>query len=120
MSRARHGAVRATLGIARRAALDKMAEDVVVLDLRRLCDFTDYFFVCHGSSRRQAQAISEHVEEKLREAGLRPGHVEGVQIGDWILMDYNEFVIHVFTRDKRLFYDLERLWGDAPKVRATR
>jgi ribosome-associated protein len=121
MSRPRRSALRAVLGEARRAALAKQAEDLVILDLRRLCDFTDFFIICHGNSRRQTQAIAEHVEEKLRAgAGRRPDHVEGLQQGDWILMDFGDFVLHVFTRERRLFYDLERLWGDAPKIRITR
>jgi len=108
------------LATARRAALDKQAEDMVILDLRGLCDFTDYFVICHGSTRRQAQAIADHIEEKLRAVGRRPDHVEGASPGDWILMDYVDFVVHIFTRERRAFYDLERLWGDAPKVRSTR
>jgi len=98
------------------AALDKKAEDVAVLDLTDLGSITDYFIVCHGRSSRQAQAISDRVEEKLREAKVRPGHIEGYEAGEWILMDYVDFVVHVFTQDKREYYDLERLWSDAPRL----
>ncbi len=101
------------------AALDKKAEDLVVLDLRGLCDFTDHFVVCHGSSTRQTAAIADAIEERLREkAGRSPRHVEGRRLGEWILMDYLDFVVHVFVDERRAFYSLERLWGDAPRVEA--
>ena len=96
------------------AARDKKAEDLVVLDLRNLSDFTDYFVICHGSSDRQIQAIADAVEERLSETlGLDPSHVEG-RSSDWILMDYIDFVVHVFHPAARDFYQLGRLWGDAP------
>ena len=88
-----------------------------MLDLRGLSDFTDYFVICHGSSDRQVLAIAEAVEERLgNELGVKAGHVEGRRTGDWILLDYIDFVVHVFTGEKRAFYALERLWGDAPQV----
>lgn len=89
----------------------------MVLDLRNLSDFTDYFVICHGSSDRQIQAIADAIEERLAEdLGLHPNHVEGRSSSDWILMDYINFVVHVFVEAKRAFYALERLWGDAPQV----
>ena len=99
------------------AALDKKAENVTVLDLQELGSITDYFIVCHGRSGRQVQAISDRVEERLREAGIRPGHIEGYAAGEWVLMDYVDFVVHIFIEEKRGFYDLERLWSDAPRVK---
>lgn len=120
MSPAPSSAAKSFLAEVGHAALDKQAEDLVILDLRRVCDFTNYFVICHGNNRRQTQAIAESIEEKLRAAYHRPDHVEGTQPGDWILMDYGDYVIHIFTRERRLFYDLERLWGDAPKVRPPR
>ncbi len=120
MSPAPRGAARSFLAEAKHAAIDKQAEDLVILDLRRLCDFTDYFIICHGNTRRQTQAIAESIEDKLRAAYHRPAHVEGMNPGDWILMDYGDYVIHVFTRERRVFYNLERLWGDAPKIRSPR
>ncbi len=99
------------------AASDKKAEDILVLDLRGLCQFTDYFVICHGSSSRQALAIADAIEERLFEEGRRkPKHVEGRRVADWILMDFIDVVVHVFVDEKRVFYGLERLWGDAPHV----
>ena len=99
------------------AARDKKAEDLVVLDLRGLSDVTDYFVVCHGSSDRQVLAIAQNVEERLRgDLGLKPAHVEGRALAEWVLMDYIDFVVHVFVAEKRDFYRIERLWGDARRV----
>ena len=101
--------------VAARAALDKKAEDVVVLDLRPTAFFTDYFLLASGASQRQILAIADAVLEKLRAEGLRPGHIEGYPRQEWILLDYGAFVVHVFTPRSRRFYDLERLWGGAPR-----
>lgn len=98
------------------AALDKQASDVVVLDLTGICSFTDRFIVCTGDSRRQTQAVADSILEQMKEAGLRPSHVEGYSDGDWILMDYVDFVVHVFTPETRKFYDLERLWRQGRRV----
>jgi ribosome-associated protein len=99
-----------------RAALDKKAIDVVVLDLRNTPAFTDFFVLCSGSSQRQVKAIADGVEEALRAAKVRPAHVEGYDRADWILMDFFTFIVHVFTPQTRLFYSLERLWGDAERI----
>lgn len=99
------------------AARDKKADDIVVLDLRGRSDITDYFLICHGTSGRQVLAIVDAVEERLsRNLGLDPNHVEGKKTGDWVLMDYIDLVVHVFIDEKRGFYGLERLWGDAPRL----
>jgi ribosome-associated protein len=99
------------------AASDKKAEDILVLDLRGLCQFTDYFVICHGSSSRQVLAIADAIEERLFDEGrLKPKHVEGRRVADWILLDFIDVVVHVFVDEKRGFYGLERLWGDAPHV----
>jgi ribosome-associated protein len=97
-----------------RAALDKKAMDVVVLDLRKAGGFTDYFVICTGGNPRHIQAITDGIEETLR-VGLRekPALVEGVERSEWVLLDYFNFVVHVFSRDCRSFYGLERLWGSA-------
>jgi ribosome-associated protein len=99
-----------------RAAVDKKAGDVVVLDLRNTSAFTDFFVLCSGTSQRQVKAIADSVEETLRTAKVRPAHVEGYDRGDWILMDFFTFIVHVFTPQTRGFYALERLWGDAEKI----
>jgi ribosome-associated protein len=99
-----------------RAALDKKAADVVVLDLRHTSAFTDFFILCSGNSQRQVKAIADSVEETLRAAKVRPAHVEGYDRADWVLMDFFTFIVHVFTPQTRAFYALERLWGDAEKI----
>jgi ribosome-associated protein len=99
-----------------RAALDKKAVDVVVLDLRTTSAFTDFFVLCSGTSQRQVKAIADSVEEALRAAKVRPAHVEGYDRADWVLMDFFTFIVHVFTPQTRTFYALERLWGDAEKI----
>jgi ribosome-associated protein len=97
-----------------KAALDKKATDVVVLDLRNAGGFTDYFVICTGGNPRQIQAIADSVEGTLRaQHGERPALIEGVERSEWVLLDYFNFVVHVFGRDCRSFYGLERLWGSA-------
>lgn len=98
------------------AAQDRKAREIRVLALGEVSDFTDYFLVCSGATERQVQAISDAVEERLRERGLRPLHIEGYRHGWWTLLDYGDLVLHVFTDDKRAYYGLERLWADAPDV----
>ncbi len=104
------------VGKAVRAALDKKALDVVVLDLRETPAFTDFFVLCSGTSQRQVKAIADGVEEALRAAKVRPAHVEGYDRAEWILMDFFTFIVHVFTPQTREFYSLERLWGDARRI----
>jgi ribosome-associated protein len=99
-----------------RAALDKKASDVVILDLRNTPAFTDFFVLCSGQSTRQVKAIVDAVEETLRAEKIRPAHVEGYDRAEWILMDYFTFIVHVFTPQTRAFYSLERLWGDAKRI----
>jgi ribosome-associated protein len=98
------------------ASMDKKAEDVVVLDLRPLASFTDYFLLCTGNSSRQLKTIADAIEEALGKARVKPDHVEGYPHGDWLLMDYVDFVVHIFTPRSRNHYDLERLWGDAARL----
>lgn len=98
------------------AALDHKATDLKVLHLEPVTDFTDYFLIASGSNPRQVQAIADAVEQKLVAARVRPLHVEGQAEAKWVLMDYGDFVVHVFDDDRRGFYALERLWSDAPDV----
>ena len=97
------------------AALDKKAFDIVVLDLQGSGAFTDYFLLCSAQSTRQVKAIADEIEEQLCKTKSQPSHVEGYKHAEWVLMDYFDFVVHVFTRDNRRFYDLERLWGNAQR-----
>lgn len=106
-----------TVAGAVRAALDKKAMDVVVLDLRKAGGFTDYFVLCTGGNARQIQAISDSVAETLRkDFSEKPALVEGVEKSEWVLLDYFDFVVHVFSRETRVFYGLERLWGNAERM----
>ena len=99
-----------------RAARDKKAQDVIVLDLRNAGGFTDYFVICTGNNARQINAIADSVRELLRsELDERPALTEGVDRSEWILLDYFNFVVHVFSRECRSFYGLERLWGNAER-----
>jgi ribosome-associated protein len=101
------------------AALDKKAIDLDVLAVSELTSIADYFLLCSATSERQAQAIADSVVDKLREDDrVKPLLVEGATPGRWILLDYGDFIFHVFTEDCRRFYGLERLWGDAPNVTA--
>jgi len=95
--------------------LERKAHDVTVLDLRGISSATDYFVVASGRSDVQVKAIADHVVEELKGQGVRPGHVEGLPGGRWVLLDYFDFVVHVFHPQARAFYQLENLWGDAPR-----
>jgi ribosome-associated protein len=98
------------------AALDRKAEQLVVLDLTKSSAFTDFFVICTGNNRRQVQAIADAVEEAISKRGTKPALVEGYDRGDWVLLDYFDFIVHVFMPASREFYNLERLWGDAEKI----
>jgi len=96
---------------------DGKALDPVVLDLRQLTSMTDYFAIAHGTNTRQVQALARDLQEALREEfQLRPHHVEGLSHGQWILLDYGSFIVHLMLEDRRQFYSLERIWMDAPRV----
>jgi ribosome-associated protein len=99
-----------------RAAQDHKAVDLVILEVKNLSSFTDYFVICSGNSDRQVQAIAAHLEEKLGQGGIHPLSIEGKREGRWILLDYGDVVIHVFYQPVREFYNLERLWSDAPRI----
>ncbi len=97
-------------------ALDRKAAEVNVLSLEGLSQVADYFVLCSGSNPRQVQAISDAVERKLRDHRVRPRHIEGYRRGRWVLLDYLDFVMHIFHEEERAFYALDRLWGDAPDI----
>ena len=96
-------------------AHERKAYDVIVLDLRGISSATDFFVLASGNSDVQVKAIAEHISEQLRVEGTRANHVEGLQGGRWVLLDYIDFVVHVFHPQARDFYQLENLWGDAPR-----
>jgi ribosome-associated protein len=102
--------------IAARAASDRKAADLVILDLREVAQFTEYFLICTANNPRQVQAVTDAIEENLRQAGKRPSHIEGYAAAEWVLLDYGDLIAHVFSPTSRRFYDLERLWRDAKHV----
>ncbi len=108
--------VRAKALICINAALEIKAKNVVVLKVKYLSAFTDYFVICSGSSDRQVQAIAESIREKMKKEGELPLGVEGEAHGQWVLMDYADVVVHIFYEPVREYYDIERLWSEAPRM----
>lgn len=100
------------------AVEDRKARDLRVLELTEISSLADYFLLCSGNTERQVQAIADAVVERLRADKVRPHHIEGYQPGRWVLLDYGDFVVHVFDDSTRAFYALEKLWADAPDVTA--
>jgi len=99
-----------------KAAVEKKATELVLLEMQGVTSYTDYFFICSGRSDRQVQAIAQRIVEVLEEEGVQPLGLEGTSEGKWVLMDYGDVVIHVFLEPVRRFYDLEGLWIDAPRI----
>lgn len=97
----------------------KKASRIEILEIKDLSIITDYFVICSGESTTQVKALAEHLEEKLSEEGIRPFGVEGAAYGSWILLDYGDVIVHIFIEEKRQYYDLERLWLDAPRIPLT-
>jgi ribosome-associated protein len=106
----------AQIDLAIAAAEDKQAVNLVVLDLRKTAGFTDFFVIASGTNARQVRAIADAVMEALAAKGAKPAHVEGYERSEWILLDYFDFIVHVFGPETRVFYDLERLWGNADRL----
>ena len=102
------------LKIAVKAADDKRAEDILALNMQGISLIADYFIICHGNSDKQVQAIAREIKEKAEENGYNVRRMEGFDEGTWILIDLGDVIAHVFHRDERSYYKLERLWGDAP------
>jgi len=98
---------------------NKKGYDVKILDLRKLTTITDYFVVCSGDSDTQVKAIADEVDKTLRDEGIRAWHIEGYQALNWILIDFIDVVVHVFKKETREYYNLEKLWGDAPVTEIT-
>ncbi len=99
-----------------RFALEKKAYDLILMEVREVTSIADYFIICSGRSDRQVQSIAQGIEEKLGEMGIPPQSVEGINRGQWVLMDFSDVIVHVFYQPLREFYDLEGLWGHAPRV----
>ena len=109
--------VRAQVAIAVQACIEKKAEDISILRLdAQASGFTDYFVICSAANPRQVQAIGDEVDEKLSKLGHEPSHVEGRNQAEWLLLDYVDFVVHIFSESARKFYDLERLWKTATRL----
>jgi ribosome-associated protein len=103
--------------VAVRAADAKQAKDIRVLDLREIASFADTFVICSGSNPRQIQTIADEVEQRLKKLGERAHSIEGYENAEWVLMDYGDYLVHIFSEKARLYYDLERLWRDAKPVK---
>ena len=107
------------VALAVKAADDKQANEMVVLDLRKAQAFTDFFVICSGTNSRQVRAIADGIVDALAAEGEKPSHIEGYDRSEWILLDYFDFIVHVFMPETRAFYGLERLWGDAEERKGT-
>ncbi|WP_442595068.1 ribosome silencing factor [Neobacillus sp. D3-1R] len=104
------------LNVVYKAADDKIAEDIIVLNMKGISIITDYFLICHGNSDKQVQAIAKEIQEKAEENGFTVKRMEGFDEAKWVLVDLGDVVAHIFHKDERSYYNLERLWGDAPTV----
>lgn len=98
------------------AAKEKKASDILVLEIKGLTTIADYFIICSGLTSRQVKAVAEAVGEKLSKKAIYPSHIEGLPDARWVLMDYGDLVVHIFDEETRKYYELEKLWGDAPEV----
>lgn len=98
------------------AATDKQASDIVLLDARGVCSFADYFVICSGESSRQLQSIHDEIEGVLKKEGVRPAHLEGTMDSGWMLLDYGDVVVHIFSQAERDFYKLDKMWDEAKAV----
>ena len=103
--------------LAIRCSADKKATEITVLDLRQIASFAEYFVIASGSNQRQVQAVADEIEEQLKkQLASRPVRIEGYSSAEWVLLDYGDFIVHIFNKEAREFYDLERLWRDAGRV----
>lgn len=110
--------IKEVVKLAYEALDEKKAEDIKMLDISKVTVIADYFIIAGASNDRQVKALADNVEEKLGKAGITPKSVEGYQNANWILMDYQDVIIHIFNQEQRLFYDLERIWTDGRVVEA--
>ena len=100
--------------------MDKKAEEPVIFDVRKFTSITDYFLICHGHSDRQVKAISESIIEQFKNIGIKSFSAEGLGMSNWVVIDYSDLIVHVFREEERNYYNLEGLWGEAPKVKIRR
>ena len=98
------------------ALADKKGEDIKVINISEVTVLADYFIIASGTNRNQVQAMADNVEEILAKEGMEPKHIEGYQSGNWILLDYQDVIVHIFDQENRLFYDLERIWRDGKSI----
>lgn len=105
-----------TLKIIIDALEDKKAEDIQLIDISGISTIADYFVITDGANKSQIQALSDNVEEKLADGGIRPRNIEGYNAANWILLDYNDILVHIFDKESRGFYDLERMWRDGTTI----
>jgi ribosome-associated protein len=110
------GVTRSMALLCANAALDKKAKNLVVIAVKEVSSFADYFIVCSGTSDRQVQAIAASVQEQMKKSGFLPIGIEGESNAKWVLMDYGDVIVHVFYEPVREFYDIEKLWADAPRM----
>jgi len=110
------GVTRSMALLCANAALDKKAKNLVIIAVKEVSSFADYFIICSGTSDRQVQAIAASVQEQMKKSGFLPIGIEGESNAKWILMDYGDVIVHVFYEPVREFYDIEKLWGDAPRM----
>ncbi|WP_236777895.1 ribosome silencing factor [Anoxybacter fermentans] len=108
--------IKTLVQLACQAADDKKAQDIVTLDISKISLIADYFIICSGKTDIQVKAIAQEIEHRLEEKGIRPRRIEGRNEGVWILMDYGDFIVHVFRQQEREYYNLERLWADAQEI----
>ena len=104
--------------IAYQALDDKLAEAIRIVDIREISTIADYFIIADGTNKNQVQALVDNVQEELEKAGYEMKAMEGYRVGNWVLLDFNDIIIHIFDRENRLFYDLERIWKDGKEVKA--
>ena len=106
----------ALIDLAAQTLAARKAQEPVIIVVKGLCSFADYFIICSGATQRQVAALARYLEQALTQAGIKPLGLEGLEEGQWVLMDYNDVVIHIFLQPLREFYDLEGLWAEAPKI----
>lgn len=102
-----------------KAADDKRAEDIIAIEMKKLSSIADYFMICHGNSDKQVEAIAKEIKDKADENQVEIQRLEGADEAKWILLDLGDVIVHVFQREERAYYNLEKLWGDAPTVDVT-